>query len=193
VNAAEPVLPEASTADRVLPPIAIPVGMAIAAVKEPYVSVTMLAGVVDSVVESILITRRVFAANPLPFTVTDVPADPEVVDSVIEVGDAETSNATGTVKMPSSAVIECLPEAAVLGMLAIAKNVPLLVDCTVAGTVEMVTPSNFIVILLPAPKLEPDIATAELGRPLSGDTSSTGAMTAKVTSVELTPSVAVMT
>ncbi|MEE8132292.1 MAG: hypothetical protein V3T40_01805 [Nitrososphaerales archaeon] len=179
VNNPEAGLPNASSADMVVVPIAIPVGIVMVAVKLPDGVVTMLDGIVASVVELSFITSGAFAAKPVPVTITDVLVGPEFVDNVIVCDVTETSNITGATNIPSVMEIKCLPAVAVLGILKVATNI-LSVEGKRGGIVEIVNPSNFMLILLSGLKFEPETVTVVPGIPLSGVIIATGKRTMNV-------------
>jgi hypothetical protein len=134
------------------------------------------------------IVIAVLTGKLVPETVTTVPVAPEVGESVIAV--VTTLNVAEAVNVPSVAVIVRLPTAAVLGIVIVAENVPVLDDVTVVGVVVIMLLSNFMVIVLLASKLEPDTVTVVPVIPLVGDRviDAAGAVTVNGLATGLEPS-----
>lgn len=78
-------------------------------------------------------------------------------------------NIPDAVNVPSAAAMVWLPAAAVFGMVIVAENAPVPDEVTVVGLVVMLALSNVIVIVLLAPKLEPEIVTVVPVVPEVGD------------------------
>jgi hypothetical protein len=130
------------------------------------------------------------AAKLLPDTVTVVLGGPDAGEIVS--ANAPTVKVADAVAVPSVAEIVCEPEEALLGIVIVALNVPVPDDVIDDGTVAMLLLSNFIVMTLLAPKLEPVTVTCVPVLPLFGVKvmDAPGAVTTKSFVAVFTPSLA---
>lgn len=144
-------------------------GIVIVAENVPEAPAVMLAGVVAIVVVSNFIVTLPLAVKPDPEIVTEEPAAPEVGVNVT-VADPDTLKIADPVIVPSVADTVWLPPAALEGITKVTlPNVPDELVVIVAGEVVTVVLSNFIVIVLLAPKPEPDTVTVVPTMPEVGD------------------------
>lgn len=155
-------------------------GIVIVALNEPVFVEITLDGLVVITLMSNFIVIDVLLAKLFPDTITTVPGGPELGDNVIPV--TMTVNVIDSVFVPSVADIIWLPCIAFVGIVVVVENVPVLVEVAVVNGVV----SNFIVIVLLAPKLEPEIVTVVPVGPEVGDKviAVCGAVTVNVTLLE---------
>ena len=162
-------------------------------VKEPVLVETT---VVNSVVSNLIVIDAL-VAKLVPETVTLVLGGPEVGETVtpldIPLVTVNVADAVIGGLLLSVAVTVRPPTAALLGIVMVAVKEPVFEEVTVVGLVVIGLLSNFIVIVLLAPKLEPEIVTIVPVGPEVGDKviAVCGAVTVNVTVLELcSPSLA---
>jgi hypothetical protein len=171
-----------------LPAVAA-LGTVIVAEKVPELLAIIVAGVVATVFESNFIATLAFAVKPDPATVTVLPVAPEVGDNVT-LAVEDTLMIADPVMVPSVADTVWLPAVVPEGIAKVALKVPDELVVMVAGFVATVLLSNFTVIVLLAPKAEPDTVTVVPTIPEVGD-KVTIATTVNVADAVLVPSLAV--
>lgn len=166
-------------------------GIVIVAENVPDALVIILAGVVVSVAESNFIVMLLLAVKLDPEIVTEIPVPPEAGFSVtVADEDTDTVKIADPVMVPSVTCTVWLPAVALEGIAKLALKVPVELVVMVVGLVVTVAPSNFIVICLLVPKLEPNTVTVVPTTPVVG-TNVTVAPTLKIADAVLVPSLAV--